>query len=304
MASLGIRDTDDSQLFDLLDRDIKDAIETLNKGRRVFKRHAFHEQRLIEEQPCGILRHVVIGACQQLLHDLVIRIDLQRRLERRNVLLPHGAQHLLHFQRGLFFVGDDAGRAVGQPHRSAHILHPVAQRRLDLLEQRLQLVRFVRLRLVFQIFAGGRLVDRLQFDIAVLVDAGEDDLVDLVVEDQHFEILLLVDLEQRRRAQQGFGAAGDVVDALLAFLHARLHFGKAGEPLHFGGLEADQIEQRFAIGEVAVQALLERPVVFGDELQILLGLAGRDVLQLGQDLLDAGGSDAGEDRDSAAGFRG
>ena len=45
--------------------------------------------------------------------------------------------------------------------------------------------------------------------------AGEDDLVDVVVEDENFDVLLLVDLEQRRGAEQGLGAAGDVVDALL-----------------------------------------------------------------------------------------
>ena len=62
--------------------------------------------------------------------------------------------------------------------------------------------RLIRLGLVLQVFAGRSLVDRLQIDLAILLDAGEDDLVDLVVENQDLEILLLVDFEQRRSAQQ------------------------------------------------------------------------------------------------------
>ena len=148
---------------------------------------------------------------------------------------------------------------------------------------------------VFEVFAGGGLVDGLEVDFAVLVDAREDDLVEVVVEDEDFDVFLLVDLEQRRGAQQRFGAAGDVVDALLAFLHARHDFGEAGEAFDLGGLEADEIEQGFTVGEVAVEAFFERAVVFGDELQVVLGLVGGDVLQLGENLLHAGGADAGED---------
>ena len=133
----------------------------------------------------------------------MIRIDLERRLQRGQVLLPHGAHHLLHLHRGLVFIGDDARRAVRQPHRSAHILHPVAQRGLQLLDQRLQRFGLIGLRLVLQVFARRGFIDRLELDIAILLDAGENNLVDLVVEDEHLEILLLVNLEQRRCAQQG-----------------------------------------------------------------------------------------------------
>ena len=101
-----------------------------------------------------------------------------------------------------------------------------------------------------------------------------------------------------------FRAAGDVVDALLPRLHAQFHLGQAGQALHFGGFEADQLQQRFAIGEVAVKAFLQRAVVLRDELQILFRLVGRDVLQLGEDLLYAGGADGWSARGSAAGSRG
>ena len=78
-------------------------------------------------------------------------------------------------------------------------------------------------------------------------------------------------------------------------LHARFDIGEAGEAFDAGGFEADEIEEGFAVGVVAVEAFLERAVVFGDELQILLGLVGRDVLEFGEDFFDAGGADAGED---------
>ncbi len=81
----------------------------------------------------------------------------------------------------------------------------------------------------------------------------------------------------------------------MPLLHARLHLGEAGEAFHCCGLEADEFEKRFAIGEVAVEAFFERTVIFGDELQILLGRVGCDVLQLGKNLLNAGGADACED---------
>ena len=155
---------------------------------------------------------------------------------------------------------------------------------------------FVRLGFVLQVVAGRGFIHRLEIDIAVFLDAGEDNFIDLVIEDENLEIFLLVDLEQRRGAEQGIGASGHVVDALLAFLHARLHIGEAGEPLHFGGLEADQVEQRLAIGEVAVKTL---PSAAGctraDELEIQLGLIGRNALQFGENLLDAGRPDTGED---------
>ena len=90
------------------------------------------------------------------------------------------------------------------------------------------------------------------------------------------------------------GAAGDVVERLLLGLHALLGLGERGKAFDFGGLEADEVEQRLAVGEVAVETFLERTVVLGDELRVLLRIVGGDSLQLGEDLLDAGGLDAGE----------
>jgi hypothetical protein len=62
-------------------------------------------------------------------------------------------------------------------------------------------------------------------------------------------------------------------------------------PSPLGGLEANQVKQRFAVGEVAVKPSFERTVVLGDELRILLRIVGGDALQLRKDLFDAGGLD-------------
>ena len=129
----------------------------------------------------------------------------------------------------------------------------------------------------FRSSRGGGLVDGLQIDVAVLGDGREDDLVDIVVEDEDLDVLLLVDLEQRRVAQHALRAAGDVVERLLLGLHALFGLGERGEPFDLGGLEADEVEQRLAIGEVAVETFLERTVVLGDELRVLLGIVGGDV---------------------------
>ena len=97
---------------------------------------------------------------------------------------------------------------------------------------------------------------------AVLVHPGEDDFVDLVVEDEDFDALLFVDFEQRRGAEERLGAAGDVVERSFAPRPCgTCTSASAGEAFDFGGFEADQVEEGFAVGVVAVQAFLERAVV-------------------------------------------
>ncbi len=113
----------------------------------------------------------------------MIGVDLERRQQRRNVRLSHRPQHLLHLHRRLVLIGDDARRAVGKPHRGAYILHAIAQRRLQLVEQRLQLLGLIGLRLVLQVLTRRSLIHGLQIDLSVLVDAREDDFVDVIIEE-------------------------------------------------------------------------------------------------------------------------
>jgi hypothetical protein len=147
----------------------------------------------------------------------------------------------------------------------------------------------------FRVVAAGRgLVDGFEVDLAVLGHGRKDNLVDIVVEDEHLDALLLVNLHEGRVAKHALGAASDVVERLLLGLHTLLGLGERGEPFDLRRLEADEVEQRLAVGEVAVQAFLEGTVVLGDELRVLFGIVLGDVLQLGENLLDARGLDTGE----------
>ena len=69
----------------------------------------------------------VVGVGEKFFDDLVIGVDLERGLGCGEVFLAHGAQHLLHLERGFLFVGDDAGGAVGQADGGAHVFDAIAE---------------------------------------------------------------------------------------------------------------------------------------------------------------------------------
>src|ERR1017187_8292424 len=87
-----------------LNGEIEDAVETPHKGAGILKRHALHEKCLVKKEPSCVLSDGIIGAHQQLLHNFVIGINLERGLWRRDFLLAHSAQHLLHLQRRLLII--------------------------------------------------------------------------------------------------------------------------------------------------------------------------------------------------------
>jgi hypothetical protein len=224
----------------------------------------------------------------------VIGVDLECRLQFRQVLLTHGLHHLAHAGRRLVFVGNDDGGTVGESQGGTHLFHGCAQRGLDLFKQGHEFFGLIGCGVVLEIFGGRGLVDGFQVDVAELGDGRKDDLVDIVVENEDLDALLLVDLHEGRVAKHGLGGASDVVERLLLGLHALLGLGERGESFNLSGFEADEVEQLLAVGEVAVETFLEWTVVLGDELRVLLGIVGGDGLQLGKDLFDAGGLDTGE----------
>ena len=67
------------------------AVEPLNKESGILERNSLHEERLIEEQPSRILSYGIAGTCKELFDNFVIRIDLERGFQRREIFLPHGA---------------------------------------------------------------------------------------------------------------------------------------------------------------------------------------------------------------------
>ena len=133
---------------------------------------------------------------------------------------PMASHHVAHAGGGLVFVGDDDGGLSARRDEARTSLTASPSVALIFSSRGFSASAFSGVGLVLQVVAGGRLVDGLQVDVAVLVDGGEDDLIDVVIEDEDFDVLLLVDLEQGRVAQHAFGAAGDVVERLLLGLHA------------------------------------------------------------------------------------
>ena len=111
--------------------------------------------------------------------------------------MAHGLHHLRHFERGVVFVGNYAARAIGQAHRGAHVFHAVAQRLFQLFEKWFDFLLFLLVALFLEVFAGTGPIDRLELDVFVLLDAAEHDFVNFIVEDEHFDVFLLVDFEQR-----------------------------------------------------------------------------------------------------------
>jgi hypothetical protein len=151
----------------------------------------------------------VVGFREELFNDLVLGVDLERGFQLGKVFLAHSLHHLAHAGRGFVFVGDDNGGAVGEARRDTNLFDGVSQRGLELFEERLQRLGLLRLGFALQVVAGCPFVDGLEVGFTVLVDGGEDDFVDVVVEDEDFDALLLVDLKQGRVPEESFGATGE-----------------------------------------------------------------------------------------------
>jgi hypothetical protein len=156
---------------------VKDAIEPLDEGGGVCEWDAFEEEGLVEESPCGILHCCFVGFSEELFDDLVIGVDLEGGFQLGKTLLTHGLHHLAHAGRGLVFIGNDDGGAVGEARRDANLFHCVSQGGLDPFEERLQRFGLLGFRFALQVFAGCAFVDGFEIDLTVLVDGGEDDTV-------------------------------------------------------------------------------------------------------------------------------
>ena len=201
---------------------------------------------------------------------------------------------MLHLHGRLVLIRNNAGRAVGQTHRCPYVFHARPQYRSDLIDQRFQGVARVGCGFVFQILAGRCFVDGFELDLLVFVHRGENDLVNLIVEENDFDLFLSVDFQKGRSPQRAAGPAHDVVDALLALPHAGFHLGQTGPAVSGGRFHPNQVEQGFAVGEISIETLLERAVKMLDELQVFFRLCRGNAFEFGQHLLYAGGADAAE----------
>ncbi|KAF5034277.1 hypothetical protein DSECCO2_597900 [anaerobic digester metagenome] len=133
------------------------------------------------------------------------------------------------------------------------------------------------------------------FELEFLVgaDGVHDELVHGLVEVEHFEAFGPEDFQVRVQVQGGAGGAGEVVDGLLAFLGAfdvGVKRGEVGVRGDGRGVEAHEVGEGFAVGEVAV-AEFEGLSVFLEERGVFFGVFLGQVFELVEDLLDDDGLD-------------
>ncbi|MNF73596.1 hypothetical protein D3C84_556020 [compost metagenome] len=131
-------------------------------------------------------------------------------------------------------------------------------------------------------------------DQLLAVELGEvahQPLVHPLPHQQHFDALLAEDLQMRAVLGRGIGVGGDVVNLLLAFLHAAnvilkrhcLGFALAG-----GAGKAQQLGDLFAVGVILGRALFEHIAELAPELGVLLAVVLGQLVQHGQHPLGAG----------------
>ena len=111
-----------------------------------------------------------------------------------------------------------------------------------------------------------------------------DDLIDLIISDEDFDIFLDIHLDERRTTQGGFVVTSDIVDTLLIFRHPAHIIFQSGVALGFGGFEANQFFQELTVVPILVITFLDRTAELFVKLQIVLILFGQ-ILERFQDFL-------------------
>src|SRR5450830_841345 len=198
------------------------VVEAFDEARRIRQGTAFSQQGLIEEniRPIVEFRFFVL----QTLYQRVIRIDFQNRLGVR-CSLSGSLEHAHQVARQFVLIRHQAGRRIGQTEGHAHVLGLVGQRSLHLLDQILELGLglFVLLLLgfVFQrTEIEAALGHRSQFLAVEVLQEGQHPFVDAIGQQQDFHAFLAEDFQMRAVLGGMVILAGDVVDLVLAFLHA------------------------------------------------------------------------------------
>jgi len=162
----------------------------------------------------------------------MIGIHLQHPLALRHGL-PHGFEHLGHFGIKIVLTGHQADRRVLEATGDAHLGHQILEFFLHQFQQVAKL--FFLLFLIGFTEVEIALDGRLERLFLVLAKAGDDDVIEVIGHDQHFDPLLLEHLQVWR----GFGAdavaAGDVIDLFLIFAHPLDVFGQGGGFSRLGG---------------------------------------------------------------------
>ena len=175
----------------------------------------------------------------------------------------------------------------------------LAQYLRDVVGQFLELVRFLLLLLLFRfVFELAEievaLCHRLQLLAFELGETGRDPLVDPVVHQQDLDALLAEDLQMRARPGRAEGVGRNVVDLVLAFLHARHVVGERyGLGFRFlaARAEAQELGDALLVREVFGHAFLEHAPELLPDRGVLVFVVLGEIFEERQDALDAAGAD-------------
>ncbi len=191
------------------------------------------------------------------------------------------------------------GRRFCQTVGDAHFLHFVAQLGLDFFSEGfvfvLDLLLFFLFRLVFQLaqieIALGH---GLQWLAVELGEAAKQPFVDAVGKQQHLDAFLAEDFQVRAMFRCGKAVGRDVVNLVLAFLHA-LDIGLERNHLLFviklRGGKAQQPGDFVLVGKILTRTFLQHAAELVPEFRILLRLVFRQIFQQPQQLLHRTGLD-------------
>jgi len=269
----------------------------------VIKVEAGSEERGVEEEVDEILDGLVGGVfvdlALELLDDGVRGVDFHRLLGDH--VGGHGGvaeglvlHDLFHVGGPAEFGGDENAGGGGEAISEDDLLDLVAEDVLHLLGEVFVRGLFFFLALLF-LFGFveldtflGEADELLAFEV---LDLLHDVLVDGVNHEDDFEVTALGFLNEGRGLELLLGVTGDVVDGVLAFLHAGdvvLEGGHLFEGL--GGVVAEEFHELGAVGGVFVEAELEVLAELFVELLVVL-VVGGDVFEhfeglLGEVLLD------------------
>ena len=256
------------------------------------------EQGGVEEEHDEVLDGLVVlvdlclGA--ELLDDGVLRVDLHGLL--RDHVGGHGGvaeglvlHDLLHVRAPAVLAGDEDARGGGEAAREDDLLDLVAE---DLLDGRAELLEGGGLLLALLLLVLGLLeleallgeADELL--VLELLELLHDVLVDRVDHEEDLHVAALGLLEEGGALELLDGLAGDVVDALLALLHARDVVLEARRlVLRLGAAVAEELGHLGAVGGVLVDAELDVLAELLVELLVVVLVRG-DVLEELDGLLD------------------
>ncbi len=224
----------------------------------------------------------------------MIRIDLQDGRDLGHFLAGL-AHHPRHDRRQAVFVGDHAGRRIGQALAGLDVADPLAQRLLDPAGQLPGLV--TRLDRLAQIeLAAGHGLQRFAL---VLVQVADQPFIDPVGQQQDLDAVLAKGLQVRAVARHLERVGGQVPDVVLVFVHPGdvvVESGQVVIPVGGCGGKPQQAGNALALLEILDHALLEHRSERVQELAPRLAALLGQLLDQVEAALDHGGADFPDQR--------